>query len=394
VNDWEHAPGNPWIPRAALILVAVVTIAVVVRITRPDATAPTGPIGQLEITHDGFPPPAAPVTDVPWPSPRPGTWRPLPPAPLTSRVNYAVVWSGSELIVWGGFDSINRPQLDGAAFDPTQGEWQPLPFTAARDAAKVGVATGAEVVLVSSSETRRYDPVERRWRAGPVIPLPARHGMNNQLLVAGDTVVAISEPYERDERSAAFTLRPGDAEWTRLPDIPITMTQAHAVLTADTQILVIGPPRGDEDLAVAIDLAGSPATWHAVDAPPGLPHDLVSLNGVAAGDRIMLWGTRAETNSGTHAYAAVRDRDGWRRVSPGPLRPTRATTLLWTGERTLVWSRVDNVGALFDPETERWTEIPPPPIVGLDLAREAVWAESGLLVWGALGTGGAMYTPG
>jgi hypothetical protein len=29
----------------------------------------------------------------------------------------------------------------------------------------------------------------------------------------------------------------------------------------------------------------------------------------------------------------------------------------------------------------------------MDLAREAVWTGYGLLVWGALGSGGAIYTP-
>jgi hypothetical protein len=67
---------------------------------------------------------------------------------------------------------------------------------------------------------------------------------------------------------------------------------------------------------------------------------------------------------------------------------------MWTGGRMLVWDRSNNVGALLDPRTDRWARVPRPPVVGLDLAREAVWTGSGLLVWGALGTGGAIYTPG
>lgn len=395
MNDWERPPHNPWVRRAALALVAVVALGVVSRATQSDGTAPpTGPVGELEISRDRIPPPVAPVTEFIWPPPRPGRWRPLPPAPLASRVNYSVVWAGSEMIVWGGFDAVNRPLLDGAAFDPADGTWRPLPFTAARDASNVGVAVGSQVVFVSSSETRRYDPAERRWRAEPVVPLPPRHGVNDRLVAVDETVVAVSEPYEREQPSAMFALAPGATEWTRLPDVPVIMTRAHVVLAADSHIVVIGPPDGGGNAAVAIDLADSPATWRPIEAPSGLPrHDLVALAGVAPDGRIMLWGVRADSSAGTHGYAAVRDANGWRRVSPGPLRPTRTATALWTGDRMLVWNRADNVGALFDPDTDQWTEIPAPPLVGLDLAREAVWTGSGLLVWGALGTGGAMYTP-
>lgn len=392
MNDWERPPANPWARRVAIAVVAVVAVAVGARATRPDVEAPTGPAGELEIARDHIPPPVAPVTELSWPPPRPGTWRPLPPAPLASRVNYSLVWTGNEMIIWGGFDAVNRPQLDGAAFDPEDGTWHPLPFTAGRDAAKVSVRAGSEVVFVSSSETRRYDPEERRWRAGPVVPLPARHGMHDRLVTVDDTVVVISEPYDREQPSAVFTLTPGETEWTRLPDIPITVTPAHTVLTTDEDLLVLGPSSGDQDTAVYLPLA-APTAWRAFSPPPGLPHDLVSLSGVAADGMIMLWGATADSDAQAHGYAAVHDRNGWRRVQPGPLRPARTVTVLWTGERMLVWNRVDNIGALFDPSTEQWTDIPAPPTVGLDTAREAVWAGSGLLVWGALGTGGAMYTP-
>ena len=44
-----------------------------------------------------------------------GHWSTLPAAPIPPRDDASVVWTGSELLVWGGGD-----HDDGAAYDPTK----------------------------------------------------------------------------------------------------------------------------------------------------------------------------------------------------------------------------------------------------------------------------------
>ena len=50
--------------------------------------------------------------------PKTNRWSPLLPAPILGRTNPTAVWTGRELIVWGGGDSY-PPFADGAAFRPT-----------------------------------------------------------------------------------------------------------------------------------------------------------------------------------------------------------------------------------------------------------------------------------
>lgn len=62
--------------------------------------------------------------------PSSGTWQPMRPAPLCDRAAAASVWTGAELIVWGGCRIRDRrvePLADGAAFDPVSGTWRLLP---------------------------------------------------------------------------------------------------------------------------------------------------------------------------------------------------------------------------------------------------------------------------
>ncbi|MEZ5231368.1 MAG: kelch repeat-containing protein [Acidimicrobiales bacterium] len=50
-------------------------------------------------------------------------------APIAGRSGAAVVWTGDELLIWGGYvyDGRERPLDDGAAYDPITDSWRTLP---------------------------------------------------------------------------------------------------------------------------------------------------------------------------------------------------------------------------------------------------------------------------
>src|ERR687892_1566238 len=53
-------------------------------------------------------------------------WTPVPPAPISPRGFHAAVWTGSEMVVWGG-SSAGRLFAHGAAYDPASSTWRGLP---------------------------------------------------------------------------------------------------------------------------------------------------------------------------------------------------------------------------------------------------------------------------
>ena len=58
-----------------------------------------------------------------------GTWRKLPPAPVPPRLGAANVWTGTELLIWGGSDCGGcgtKPIGAGAAYDPATNQWRKL----------------------------------------------------------------------------------------------------------------------------------------------------------------------------------------------------------------------------------------------------------------------------
>jgi hypothetical protein len=166
----------------------------------PAVDGPTWrPVDDLPRFEAGGPPPVVVATDteiVTWGEYTgmavhidDGTPRYLAPAPIAPRDGAVGVWTGSEVIVWGGVDADGVDLLDGAAWDPATDSWRTLP-TAPLDMGRpvVCVWTGRELVLWgrsaptntgdvrSPSAGAAYDPATDTWRELPAAPREINRG--------------------------------------------------------------------------------------------------------------------------------------------------------------------------------------------------------------------------
>jgi hypothetical protein len=110
---------------------------------------------------DGLPAPAGASDD-----PASDRWPLLAPAPIATRGDHAAVWTGREMLVWGGRDG-RRSFGDGAADDPRADRWRPI---AGRGASPVAAAwTGTRMLVWDAPSAggrttgALYDPVPDRW---------------------------------------------------------------------------------------------------------------------------------------------------------------------------------------------------------------------------------------
>jgi hypothetical protein len=79
------------------------------------------------------------------------------------------VWTGTEMIVWGGYEWLFLGDLgDGARYDPATDSWTPTSLIGApTPRVAQGVWTGSELLLwggANDSSGGRYDPVTDSWR--------------------------------------------------------------------------------------------------------------------------------------------------------------------------------------------------------------------------------------
>ncbi len=102
------------------------------------------------------------------------TWEAFPDSPLSGRSDTATAWTGEELLIWGGFDGGFRevPYFDdGAAFDPTTETWRMLPAAPIGARTPFSVWTGRELIVWGSADRfarlrdgAAYDPTTNSWR--------------------------------------------------------------------------------------------------------------------------------------------------------------------------------------------------------------------------------------
>ncbi len=99
-------------------------------------------------------------------------------SPLSPRAAAAAVWTGSELIIWGGASAgLSTGLNDGARYNPLTNSWTILPGTGAPSArfhaasawtGRTMVVWGGESAGTPTGTGSAYDPALNTWTALPV----------------------------------------------------------------------------------------------------------------------------------------------------------------------------------------------------------------------------------
>lgn len=109
------------------------------------------------------------------------TWTMLPTSPLAARYGHTAVWTGTEMIIYGGTNGTVNFR-DGAAYNPNTNTWSLLPEFASnvRVHSHVAVWTGTEMIVhggnssvngnLSTNITTHYNPSTNTWQMGLIAP--------------------------------------------------------------------------------------------------------------------------------------------------------------------------------------------------------------------------------
>jgi hypothetical protein len=266
------------------------------------------------------------------------------------RAFHTAVWTGREMIVWGGIPYTSS----GGRYDPAANSWAPTSLginVPAPRGAHTAVWTGREMIVWGGARINdtynsggRYSPVADSW-------VPTSMG----------------------------------------PNVPAARTDHIAVWTG-SEMIVWG---GGNSASFALNTGGryNPGadSWSATSTSAAVPSPRRNLTAVWTGSEMIVWGgyTGATFNTGGRYDPRI---DSWAATSTGTNVPAPRGfhVAAWTGREMIVFGGQDpqspidpQGGGRYEPASDSWALMSDWPYITRPLVRGiAVNAGSGMIVWG------------
>ena len=275
------------------------------------------------------------------------TWAPtLSPFP-ERRYNHTAVWTGSEMIIWGGIGN-GTTIGTGVRYSPSTDSWMETSSTNSPEARSYHTAvwTGSEMII---------------WGGGPS-PSGARY---NPLT---DTWIATSNVDAAQARSA------------------------HTAVWAGTEMIIWGGIQADGPMATGGRYNPSRNSWTEINSADA-PEARFSHTAIWTGSEMIIWGGTNYTNSLASGAQYNPSTNSWTDTNSADAPQARNSHVaVWTGSEMIVWggqfrdttgnNGVLATGARYNPSSNTWMATEETTAPEARYAHTAVWTGSEMIGWG------------
>jgi N-acetylneuraminic acid mutarotase len=316
------------------------------------------------------------------------------------RIDYKAVWTGSEMIVWGGFNNSPPYILNtGGRYDPATDSWittSMINAPTARDF-HTAVWTGTEIIVWGGyngkdlNDGGRYNPATDSWVAISTVNAPSPREQHSAVWTGTEMVVwgGFSEPDVWFNTGGRYN--PSTDSW--IPTSTFNAPEARWEHTAEwtgSEMIVWGGTNQTIYLNTGGRYNPNTNSW----TPTGLanaPLGRVAHTSIWNSSEMIVWGggdsTFNDCNTGGRYNPTA---DSWMATNTGNApSPRESHSAVWNGSEMIVWGGdfcfpcVDfNDGGRYDPGTDSWV---PTSTANAPFPRDrhtAVWTGSEMIAWG------------
>jgi len=330
----------------------------------------------------------------------------------TTRTAFSSVWTGTELIVWGG-SGLTGHLNSGGMYNPATNTWSAMTTTNSPSArsSHTAVWTGSKMIVwggvgdASDLKTGGiYDPILNTWASVTTTNSPAAR--NGHSAVWTGTEMVVWGGYS----SGTYTNTGGRYDptsnlWTSATATAGAPTSraSHGAVWAADKMVIWGGSTYDGFMSYSYYNTGGrynplSNTWSAMtttNAPAGRNAEHLVWTGTEA----MIWGGAAPTMMAMpYSYIAGGGRydpasNIWTSISSTNAPSVReGHSMVWTGTKMIVWgggyndflssTQLLSTGGIYSPTSDSWTATS---LAGAPDARTihaAVWTGTDMIVWG------------
>jgi len=322
-----------------------------------------------------------------------------------ARASHTAVWTGSEMIIWGGGADASTYLNTGAKYSPSTDSWTATSTTNAPEArtSHKAVWTGSEMIVWGGyngsnflNTGGRYNPGSDSWTATSTTNAPA--GRQEFTAVWTGSEMIVWGGFDGTNLNTGGRYNPTVDGWiaTNLAAAPHGRSD-HTAIWTGSEMIVWGGFVGGFPLNNGGRYNASADSWIATSVT-NVPSERAYHTAVWTGSEMIIWGGWNDFDFFNNGGSYNPRMDSWIGTSTANAPDARfAHTAVWTGSEMIVWGGWNgnyfNTGGKFDPITNSWTPTSTTNAPSRRFFHTAVWTGSEMVVWGGanptgLNTGG------
>jgi N-acetylneuraminic acid mutarotase len=326
-----------------------------------------------------------------------------------ARSYHTAVWTGSEMIVWGG-DNNNIRLNTGSSYDPSTDSWTATSTTnaPAGRAFHTAVWTGIEMIVwggfgngATFNTGGKYNPGTDSWTATSTTNAPTARGSHTAVWTGSEMVVWGGDDANLVALNTGGRYNPNTDSWTATSTTnPPDARLVHTAVWTGNEMIIWG---GRDENSVFFNTGGrydpSSNSWMPTSTT-NAPDARATHTAVWTGAEMVVWAgindigddlnTGGRYNPGTDSWVATAV------VNAPSARDSHE--VVWTNSEMIVWGGTHlgnnlNTGGRYNPGTDSWTATSTVNAPTARYVHTAVWTDSEMIVWGGfngsdLNTGG------
>ena len=328
------------------------------------------------------------------------SWKTLPASPGApeGQDGASLVWTGQEMIVWGGLVSTGEAVATGSRYDPAANAWTPVAAPTDRPSPRslhTAIWTGAEMIVWGGESWAsdagyngaKYDPATDAWRPMASFSSGIEPWSNHTAVWTGAEMIVWGGGVLTQ---AGGRYNPATDAWQPTsvnPPCP-SPRYGHSAVWTGTEMIVWGGCSGEAPLGDGGRYDPSKNRWKKVSLK-NRPSARFNHAGLWTGQEMLVWGGNSvyDTFGDGARYSPRQNR--WKAMPAAGAPSARSSPMtVWTGSSMLVWGGYNvftpqTDGARYDPASRTWTPMSaaPPALVGRTGAAR-VWTGAEMIVWG------------